>query len=241
MTGTSLTEQIKAAGALTLDAKAAATMQQALDQFDGDIPDPGGSGVKYLNFSGKHGVYKLGKDKDDVDPEEIFVIDPSTCFVGYQCWKAASPVDKIMWSVFEPQNAVAATDLPDHSPYNERLGEGWRDLRGFLCASIDTEDLKVQFSTDSKTGKMGLKVIFKEIVSRLREGEPCWPVIHFDREEFTAQGQKNWKPVFLVETWTTKELATAFFGGITTREKFLAGAPLTKAQEKKYAAMVTGG
>ena len=39
--------------------------------------------TQYLSFSGKTGVYALGKDRDDVDPEALFLVEPMTFTDGW--------------------------------------------------------------------------------------------------------------------------------------------------------------
>ena len=41
--------------------------------------------TQYLSFSGKTGVYALGKDRDDIDPEALFLVEPMTFTDGWLC------------------------------------------------------------------------------------------------------------------------------------------------------------
>jgi len=191
-----------------------------------------GEGVRFLSFSGKTGRYALGKNKDDMDPEDTYLVEPMSLLAGWVCWKGGKPVERLEWSFFGGR-AIAEEDLKDHGPYNTKAGEGWADLLGFGCLSLDGEDVNVKFSSNTVSAKNAMSDLIEEIKSRSRRREPALPLIHFDKEQFEAQGQTNYKPKFVVETWVTRDQASLFFEGIFSADDLLEGKNPTKAQLKK--------
>lgn len=209
-------------------------MAKHLSQTADEATTGSGAGVTYLNFSGKTGAYSLGRDKEDIDPEDVFILEPQTCFTGWQCWKASKPVAKHKWSVYAPQNAVAERDLEDHGPYKEKLGEGWKRMLGF--GVIDAvEGTQIEFSTDSVSGRNAVSGLLDEIAQRMRAGEAGIPLVRFDKEQFTAQEQRNWKPKFVVEAWVSRDQVMAYMSEEVEydMDDLIAGKRLTDAQKKK--------
>jgi hypothetical protein len=211
-------------------------MADALTETVGDT-STGNQGITYLNFSGKLGRYSLGKDKENVGPEQVFLLEPLSVFRGWQCWKNSKPVDKFKWSVYAPDNAVDESDLPDHGPYRQTHGEGWKKMVGFGVVDLD-DGRQIEFSTDSVSGRNAVSALLDEISQRARSGDPTIPLVKFQSEEFIAQEQKNYKPKLEVEVWVTREQAVAAFSDDVpyTVDDLLEGKKLTAAQKKKVAA-----
>lgn len=229
-----LTDFVSKANVPTLsDADLADAIEQG--QTDNNSHGRGDGDVQFLSFSGKTGAYALGKDKVGMDPADIYIIEPMMFLAGWICWKGGKPVERIEWSFFSGKS-VPEADLKDHSPYNTKAGEGWFDLLGFGCLSVDGAKTAIKFSSNAVSAKNAISDLIEEIKTRSRAGEPPLPAIQFDCEQFEAQGQKNWKPVFTVDTWMTRDQATMFFEGIFSWDDVAAGKTPTKAQLKKIAA-----
>lgn len=198
----------------------------------------GSGGVTYVNFSGKLGKYAVGKEKEDIDPDDLFVLDLRYLLKGWNCWKGSKPVEKHRWSMLDRASAVAEEDLQDHGPYRANLGEGWRQMVGFWTRSLTTgDDTVYEFTTDSVSGRNSVDDVVKEMVDRAKKREPAFPVISFDKKQFTAQETTNWKPVFPVHAWATEEQVQAVLQDTGyTVDDLLAGKPVSAAQRKKLAA-----
>lgn len=188
--------------------------------------------TQYLSFSGKTGAYALGKDRADINPEEIFLVEPMSFTDGWICWKSSKPVDRIEWSYFDQGRAVDESDLPDHGPYNSAMGEGWSSLRGLGCVTLDNEMTQIKFSSNSISAKNSITDLLNEIKDRSRRGEAPIPIITFSKEQFEAQGAKNWKPKFVVEVWVTRDSANAYASGGLTLDDMLAGVTVKKVAKK---------
>lgn len=204
------------------------------DAMDNDTQDAsnGGGDVSFVQFSGKTGRYSVGRDKDEMDPGDKFVLDPSGNRRGWICWKGSKPVDRVDWSIFSPEQAVEEHELEDHGPYRANSGDGWSVQRSFMAKGL--EGLQIQFSTSSVSGNNAIADLWNEISGRMRAAEPFFPVISFDMEEFTAQEQTNFKPVFNIEAWVTGEAAQAYFEDRLSEKDLLAGkAPRKIAARKK--------
>jgi hypothetical protein len=191
-------------------------------------------GVQYANFSGKMGRYSVGKNKEDIDPERLFFMDFRFAIRGWNCWKGNKPVDKHRWRAVEAGKAVPESHLEDHGPYNDRLGEGWRPMIGFWTKAFDDPDITLEFTTDSVSGRNSVDDLMQETIQRVRDGEPFFPVFRFEREQFTAQDQTNWKPVFEVEGWLTEEQVGLVLADVGySIDDALTDKKPTKAQLKK--------
>jgi hypothetical protein len=196
----------------------------------------GSQGLTYLNFSGKKGVYSLGRDKDDVDPEAIFALEPQSVVRGWQCWKGSKPIDKVEWSVFGGK-AVGEEELTDHSPYKTQLGEGWKKMVGFGVIATDRSGMQIKFTTDSVSGRNAVSGLLDELAKRARSGtDHIVPLMSFDREEFKAQEQTNFKPKFVVHTWATREQIAALLAGVFTTDDVINDKAVTAAVQKQIEA-----
>jgi hypothetical protein len=185
--------------------------------------------TQYLSFSGKTGLYALGKNRDDMDPASVYLVEPMSFTDGWICWKGGRPADRVEWSYFDPSSAVFEADLVDHGPYKTATGEGWSVLRGFGCMSTAGEQIK--FSSNAISARNAISDLLNEIKDRSARKEPPIPLIRFDREQFEAQGTKNWKPVFLVEAWARRSEAGKYAAGTLTLDELLSGAVISKKKK----------
>ena len=188
--------------------------------------------TQYLSFSGKTGAYALGKDREDIDPEALYLVEPMSFTDGWICWKSSRPVDRIEWNYLDQGSAVFESDLKDHGPYNSAMGEGWSTLLGLGCVSLDKEMTQIKFSSNSISAKNSITDLHNEIKDRAARGEAQIPVIHFDKQQFEAQGAKNWKPKFVVEAWVTRESAGAYASGGLTLDDLVSGVSVKKVAKK---------
>ncbi len=195
-------------GALELaDRDAARALRRSADS--GSTGGGGGGGdFEFLSFSGKRGVYSLGRDKEDIDPEALFIVEPFAAVEGWTCWKGGRPVGKHEWSAFEPLSAVPYADLEDHGPYNEKAGEGWQQMRGI--GLIDESGRQIKFTLTSVSGRNVFSDLNNDIADQLEMGEPSIPIVCLDAEDFTAQGQTNSKPVIAVQGGVTRAEVEAY-------------------------------
>lgn len=178
-----------------------ARMQQAANTGAiGMAPD----GSEYLNFSGKRGVYEFGKDKADIDNDEIWVVNSMSFEDGWVCWKGGSKVANRMASIFS-DTPIPDPNFDEHGPFDPKTSDGWSRSKAMVIRSVDEDDRQGYYSTNSKTGVGAIAGLQQEIVERMNSGAPAWPLIQLDREEFKAQNQKNWKPILRVYGWLTYE------------------------------------
>tara|TARA_R110000803_G_scaffold149685_1_gene215136 strand:- start:22 stop:714 length:693 start_codon:yes stop_codon:yes gene_type:complete len=228
---TSLTSYLDVANLPTLSDEA---MLNALEERSDENPSSG-SGITFLSFSGKTGQYALGRDKDEVDPDDLFIIEPQSIIEGWVCWKGNKPVKRLEWSVYQRKaQAVAEADLEDHGPYRTNMGEGWSPLLGFGVLSTDGKNENIKFTVTSKSGRNAVNDIIEEIKARMRAGDPSMPLIGFDAETFVAQEQKNYKPKFVVDAWVTREACSAYLNGDLNLDELAAGdIPKKKKSRKK--------
>jgi hypothetical protein len=228
--GNSLTSYLDTDNLPSIDGDAMAGA--LMDAADG-ATSGGGDGLDYLSFSGKTGIYALGKNKDEVDPDQLYLVEPQTFSGGWVCWKASKPIDRVQWSVYKAdEQAVGINDLEYHGPYRENAGEGWQQLLGFACIGLDVVNSQVSFSSTSKSGRNAIGDLMQEIGARSAAGEPNMPLVTFDKTSFEAQGFKQYKPVLDVEAWVTRESAAAYMAGDLNEDQLIAG-DKPKAKRKK--------
>jgi len=193
---------------LDKDAMAKALSSAGADESTGS----GGEGVEYVSFSGKTGVISYGRDREELDSNELFLMEPRSAFRGWICWKENKPVARHQWSIYQPELAVPEKDLDDKGPYS-RKQDGWQSMLGFGFMSTEGEVVQFSFSTNSSSGKNAVADLFDEVAQRTITGEPNFPLFFFTREKFQAQGEWNFKPKFDIEEWITEDEAAAMLGG----------------------------
>jgi|SRR6056297_64834 len=194
--------------ALDKDAMAKALSSAGAEESTGSASD----GVEYVSFSGKTGAITHGRDRNELDSGELFLMEPRSAFRGWICWKDNKPVARHEWSIYQPELAVAQKELEDKGPYS-RPQDGWQSMLGFGFMSSEGEVVQYQFSTNSVSGKNTVSALFDEISQRMLAGEPHFPLFHFTREKFQAQGEWNFKPKFDIEEWITEAEAAEMLGG----------------------------
>lgn len=156
------------------------------------LPDGG----VYISFSGKMGTYSIGTEKEDADPEEIWLVNIYAFEKGWMCWKNSQPLAKRFASIYgEP---IPTPDFNEHSPFKD--GEGWAQAKALTVRSID-RGMQGYYSTSTKSAVNEMAKLEGEVARRLEEGEPSWPLIHLKKEKFTAQGNTNSKPIFEIYGW----------------------------------------
>lgn len=204
-------------------------MADALSEF---VEESGGAGSNqdFLSFNGMYGQYMLGKDKREVDRNQLYIMDPLSLTAGWVCWKAISkrPVKEHSWFVLD-RNAkkVGKDDLEDFGPYGKR--EGWVQARGFSAVALDASGKEVVFSVNSLSGVNTITDLSSQIRDRAVAGEDSLMVFYWDSEEFTTDKGTAHKPKYEVEAWVSRESANAFLRGEISKDDLLAG----KSPKKK--------
>lgn len=174
-------------------------MAEALMAAGDEASTGDGDGVEYVSFSGKSGAITYGRDREDLDEDEQFILEPRSAFMGWVCWVESKPVARHEWPVHAPEQAVPQHQLEDKGPYR-RSQDGWQAQIGFGFLSEDGA-VQYKFSTNSKSGRNSVSDLLKEIGRRMAAGEPHYPLFRFTKEKFQAQGEWNWKPKFAVDEW----------------------------------------
>ncbi len=174
------------------DAVSASASQGAL----GGAPD----GSVYLNFTGKRGVYEFGREKEDIDPTEVWLVNIASFEDGYVCWKGGKTVATRMANIYSGQH-IAAPSSDEMGPFNASQGEGWFAAKAMVVKSVEADDRQAYWKINSKSGVAVFADLLAQVAERLRAGRPAWPLIQLGKEKFEAQGQKNYKPKLEVYGW----------------------------------------
>jgi len=180
-------------GKITL--KSVEGMKEALRASAADDPRGLAEGGVYINFSGKRGVYEVGPDKDDIDPQEIWLVNILEFVGGWICWQGGRPKAKRMAPINGP--TMPEPDFTEHGPFNVQNGEGWFKAKGMTVRSLDS-GVQGLFTTNSKSGVGSMASFQGDIVDRMEDNLPAWPIIFMKKEKFVSQGNTNYKPTFEV-------------------------------------------
>jgi hypothetical protein len=210
-----------------------ADMVSAIKEVVSDTTS-GSGGVDFMSFSGKTGRYSVGRDKEELDNETLFAMEPQSIVEGWTCWKGQRVVDRKEWRLYDRKDkGVAKEDLEDHGPYRDGAGEGWKKTLGFGVVELTPLDgMQVKFSSNSASGNNAIADLITKVADRTSAKEPNIPMIQFDREEFTAQEQKNFKPKLVVASWVERANLEAYFDGGLSEDDLIAGKK-GKAKRKK--------
>jgi hypothetical protein len=210
------------------------TASQALmdDAGDASLPADG----EFINFSGKLGVYAVGRERSALDLDHHYVVNSLSLGRGWCCWKKGKPVGRHRWSAYRAADAIDEGDLEDHGPYNTKAGDGWKDERMFAVKGLD-DNLQGTFTTTSVSGCNSVADLQVKIGKQMAALEPFFPVILFGMAQFEAQGQTNYKPTFEVVSWVAQEDLVLFEDGKMDLEQLLNGEikPKVKKVTKKKA------
>lgn len=181
-------------------------LKQSMAQSAALDPRGGGAdGSDFMNFSGKHGNYQIGKDKRDTNKEELWLVNAASFEDGWICWKGGKPVATRLYAIGQP---VPQPNMEEFSPFNTKAGDGWFQAKAMTVKSFD-HDQQAYFKINSVSGVSVFAELQKEITQRIMVGQPFWPVISFDRATFEAQGMKNFKPVITIDGWlSTQQVST---------------------------------
>jgi len=166
----------------------------------GGAPD----GSVYLNFTGKRGVYELGKEKEDLDATEVWLINIASFEDGYVCWKGGKTAATRMANIYNGQH-IPTPASDELGPFNSSQGEGWFPAKSMVIKSVEADDRQGYWKINSKSGVAVFADLQAQVAERLRSGRACWPLVNLGKEKFEAQGQKNYKPVITVYGWLSQD------------------------------------
>ena len=190
--------------------------------LDEDARESGAGGGKiFIKYSGKMQAYSVGRDNDELDPEQVFVAHPGTFTKGWACWKDRKVIDREQVLVSNRASLSKFDDLPDHSPYNEKAGDGWKEERTVQLASPESVKAGVyQFGMTNISGCFAIADLQQACVDRMKSGQSYYPCFTFGSEEFEAQGQVNGKPTMAqnIIGWLSLEAMNAIAAGEATLE-----------------------
>ena len=148
--------------------------------LDGDLKDSGdgqgGSGNLFLNFSGKKGAYSLGRQKDDMDPEEPIVVMTESHQRGWVFWRSNKIVKRHRWSV--GAKGIAEEDLEDLEAKKDM--DGWKAERAFLCKSLE-DGKQIEFSTSTLSAVNAVADLIAATSVQIKSGaDEIYPIVGFD-------------------------------------------------------------
>lgn len=156
----------------------------------------------FLNFSGKRGVYTIGAKAREINGEELWLPNIAGFEDGWICWKGGAPVASRLALITGVP--VPMPDMNEFGPFETGKGDGWFQAKSMTLKSLDTDE-QGYFKINSISGVSAVADLQKAIVAQAQAGKPAWPLLFLKKEEFTAKGFKNFKPVFEVYGWLSDE------------------------------------
>lgn len=162
------------------------------------------SGISYMSFSGKKGVYSIGTAGRSPDVDEPFLVAIPLFKTGYICWKGGRPIAKRLAGLREPK--IMAPDPEEGGPFDPQRGEGWFEARSMGARSLINGE-EVEFTINSKSGVSVIADLHKECAARIRAREAAWPIVTFSSEQFESNGYRNDKPKITPIKWLTSQEA----------------------------------
>lgn len=181
------------------------------------------NGSEYLNFSGKRGLYKIGQDERTIQNDERWVVDVTSFEEGFICWKGGKPASTRMANIYTGV-PIAEPDPEEGGPFDRNKGDGWYSAKAFVLRSTDNGQ-QGYFKNNSVSGVAEMSSLMEEFSARAASGEPCWPVVCLDIEEFESQGFKNFKPIFDVQGWLSNEQLAELAAGADIDDLLAADEP----------------
>lgn len=179
-----------------------ANSKELLQSMEDTVADGArGGGVSYMSFSGKKGTYKIGVDGRSPGEDEPFLVAVPSFELGWICWKDGKPIAKRLANISQPKITEPPSD--EGGPF-DKDGEGWYRGRSITVRSFDNGE-QCYFSINSKSGVAVMADLQREVLERLRSGQPAWPVVTFGSEPFTSGGFPNDKPVITPIAWLDTE------------------------------------
>lgn len=148
----------------------AVTASAAQGQIGG-APD----GSVYLNFTGKRGVYEFGKDKEDIDASELWLVNIASFEDGYVCWKGGKTIATRMANIYS-DSRIPAPAADEQGPFNTSQGEGWFAAKSMVIKSLEADDRQGYWKINSKSGVAVFADLLQQVGERLRAGRPSWPL-----------------------------------------------------------------
>ena len=123
---------------------------------------------------------------------------------------------------------VVEPDPDEFAPFDTNRGDGWYKARGFTIKSIDTGQ-QGYFKSNSVSGVSSMSELQDSFSERANVGDAAWPMLHLKREQFTAQGFKNFKPIFEVVGWLNTDQLGALVEGADVNELIAEAADVANA------------
>lgn len=203
-------------------------------------PRPGApNGSDYMNFSGKRGVFTIGRDKRRVENDEMWLVDVTSWEEGWVCWKGGQSPASRMANIYTGV-PIQQPDPDELGPFDGQRGEGWFRAKGMVLKSLDNHQ-QGYFKINSVSGVAAISDLIGDFAQRAGSGLPCWPVVTLDIEEFEAQGYKNFKPVFNYVAWLSADQVQQLAEGADLDDLIEEDAPRLEekapaAEEKTYKA-----
>lgn len=203
----------------------------------------GGSGARFLKFSGNDGYYTYGAEDTDLAEGTRAAVNPMSLKRGWICWNDGQMLEEVMYTILEGQ-PPAKHELTDHGPYKAK-NDGWAEQKTIEFLAIDGEPVPLLFQANNRSKLNALEQLMKKI-GREYKGHPgCVPIIALGSNAFEAQerneaGEKvgrkmtKYAPTFDIVDWMPEEELAALTEGSAEDYPQEEDQALLEGQEGEY-------
>lgn len=216
-----------------MKAMAARAQESAQNNPRGGAPN----GSEYMNFSGKRGLFQIGKNKRTIGKDEIWIVDATSFEEGWVCWKGGQPQATRLANIYTGV-PIPQPNMDEFGPFDGVRGEGWFQAKAMVLKSCDNDE-QGYLKINSVSGVSAMAELIGAFSERAAAGLPAWPVITLDVEEFESQGYKNFKPKFDIVGWLSNAQLGELAGGASIDDLLGAEEP-EKLEPPKTDPVATG-
>lgn len=169
-------------------------------------PEAGGSKL-FLKLNQDDGAWTYGAENDEVDPDDVFAINPFSLRKGYVAWadpKLNGGKREKLGEVMGPLAEPPAMPTADHSAKGGR----WAEQYGFdlVGLSEDVDGVEVVYHTNSDGGAKAFAGLYEAIAGRPSR-EHCFPIVRLKSESYKnrSYGRTIHTPIFEVVDWANMQ------------------------------------
>ena len=159
--------------------------------------------TSYLKFT-KTGNWVFGRDDNEVDPEELIAVNPTSFTIGWKGWNNGTPVSGPIVPI-KQRKTLPKEDELEVLPAGEM--NGWSKVLGVSLQSM-ADGTPLQYDATSYHGKEAVTKLMKEIGLGLKEHAEA-PValvkLTGDKYKHKTYGSDVHYPVFTIVGWADGE------------------------------------
>lgn len=158
----------------------------------------------FMKFDGKTGDWSFGPEGIEIEPTELWAINPNTFMIGVIGWQDGEVVGEEMYPITAGKR-VDHTQLEEIPPAADgQGGNGWKDQLTVELKHVK-DGTETVFKTSSGGGRKGMAILAEECGKRL-DTNPDTPVplVHLKESHYKHKIKARgtiYEPVFEIVNW----------------------------------------